>query len=302
MRRYLLLSLPLLAGGCANNQALRAEIASLRSDVGNLETAIAEQTPGPSGRVEDLHSRVAYRPVIAWADNFSARPPAERTIRFQQIRRHGQLAKDDWDCGIFGDGGWLVELNSGDASRGYVLIERLGLVPDANGITAQVPLAAKLETRLHWHFDPCIGGGFGGNVFVDTGVERVGAVARVSVGAIANGKLPYAIDVTAPPEINVTARVHLGPIGTLGIPFKMKNIARHISDGEIGLLFASEGELGQLPGGQTARYRLATTKPSVILDAQSIQVSSSIEAHVDPVQTAYSPEVFSDNGPDHSRK
>ena len=281
MRRHLLLALMLATGACADNRGLRAEIAALRTNIGVLETSITANTVEPSARTDGLHSRIAYRPLIAWSDAFSARPPGQRTISFQQIRRRGQLAKDDWDCGIFGDGGWLVELNSDDASKGSVVIERLQLIPDATGISAKVPIAVKVETRLHWHFDPCIGGGFGGNVFVDTGTERIATAARLGVAPIVDGKLPYSIDVTAPSAINVTARVHLGPIGTLGIPFRIDNIARRIDSGEIGLLFDNSGEIGPLPGGGTARYRLATLNPSVILDSRSIQVSTAIDAKIE---------------------
>lgn len=282
MRGAILLASTLLIAGCARNTELRAEIAALQGEVKVLESAIVETTPDAGAQTQGMHTRVAYRPVLAWADRFNARPAAERTIRFRQTARHGRLKKDDWDCGWFGDGGWYVELNSGTATRGDVLIQRFELVPGQNQLTARVPLAIDLETRIHWHFDPCVGGGFGGNIFVDIPTERVNAVARVSFKPVKDGKLPYSIDLTSPNNISVTARFHIGAIGTLGVPFRIDNIARHLSDGEIGLVFENNGEFGPLPNGQVVRYKLVTSNPSFQTDQVGLRFGTDIATTIDP--------------------
>lgn len=281
-RSTILLATALLASGCARNQQLRSEIAALKAEVGALETAITEATPEAGAQTQGLHTRVAYRPVMAWADRFNARPPGERTIRFRQTARHGRLASRFSNCWPFGRCGWLVEFNSGDATRGDVLIERFELAPGQDSLTARVPLAIDLETRLHWHVDPGPGGGFGGNIFVDIATERVNAAARINFRPVANGRLPYTIDLVSPNNITVTARFHIGDIGTLGIPFRIENMARRLTDGEISLVFESDGEFGPLPDGQVVRYRLVTSNPTFQTDETGLRFGTDVAATIDP--------------------
>lgn len=283
-RRLILLAIggSLALPACASTDGLRRDIVALRSESDRLGQEIQTHTATVGARQDDLYAKVAYRPLIAWSEAISARPQAERRITFRQTSVQGYIERRRTNCPWpLGDAGWYVEINSGNPTRGSVDIERFRLIPERDGLSLETPLKVRLETRFHWHLDVCVGGGFGGNVFVDA-QKSFDARARLQFLPVADGMLPYTVDLTAPDSLGITAEVHLGALGTMGIPFRVDNMARRLAEGELPLAYASTGQIGPLPSGQSFTYQLSLGNTTFTPGLEGVEVASDVDVAILP--------------------
>jgi hypothetical protein len=199
---------------------LQAEIATLDADV-------------------DAKSAEIVRPGVdaaAWLDKWAIEfvlgeiNATDRKFRFRSTRSSGRIAGDDWDCGWFGDGGWYIEPRGGGAARAGMNLGRFGYGWDAgHGERFSVDAALAAEVDVRYHFDPCIGGGFGWNGFV-AGVTLPPPTLKGLIGVSTDASGKYAIDIsgTSPKKIGVLMvaagspvpffywRFDSGVVGTLG--------------------------------------------------------------------------------------
>ncbi|MFD1613432.1 hypothetical protein ACFSCW_16650 [Sphingomonas tabacisoli] len=279
----LVLVLPCLAG-CATleKRALRADIAALERRIAANEASIEQSTGDLATNAQGARLRAAYRPIIGWGALLSARPADQKTVRFQSTSSTGYLYRDTKGCWPLPKGEWYAELMS-DTTKARVVVNRFDFLPVAGGLNMNSPLDLALETRVHWHIKPpCApGGGFGGNIFVD-GHETKPAVLGVRFLPVAEDKLPYELVVVSPPSLSITLQIHLGQFPTLGVPMEMKNLAKTISSGQIGLLFAKQGTFGPLPDGKIYKFELKTANPSFATDLQGLQLGTNIDVIIGP--------------------
>ena len=201
-------------------QQLKAEIAALDADVTAKSADIVR------------HNVDAAVWLDKWALEFALAEinATNRKFHFGSTRVSGKIASDDWDCGIFGDGGWYIEPRGNGAADAWMELGRFGYGWDAgNGerFAVDAGLAAKVDLR--YHFDPCIGGGFGW-AGVAAGVTVPPPTLKGLIGISTDTSAKFAIDIsgTSPKKIGVLMvvvglpipvwywRFDSGVVGTLG--------------------------------------------------------------------------------------
>lgn len=111
-------------------------------------------------------------------DDFNKLPSSLKTIYINSVEENGHLVKEIWKSDI-SDGGYYAELTDDNTIRGSVEIKELQYkwIPEV-GLGLNVDLKAKIKSDIHVHFDPYIGGGFGGQI------NLVGSAAQNIEGAI----------------------------------------------------------------------------------------------------------------------
>lgn len=269
-----------LLGGCvgARKAELQREIQALETRVDGARQRIVNETGDIGSSEAGMDMRMRYRPVAAWVDAFNARPAAERTLTYRQTS-NGKIAKDDWDCGIFGSGGWYVEFNSSTATDVDLRVDQIALETVDNRLALAVPLDFKLRSKLHGHFDPCVGGGKGWRPRFGADKDWTTRFA-LEFSPIHDGKLPYVLKLESPNKLWVTVDVHLGDIGTLGIPITATDLVRTLAAGEISLLADQGGAIGPLPDGSTRTYRITTSNPQFRTTPGGIVLSTDIATEI----------------------
>ena len=289
MRRdsLLIASLTLSLTACASTQetTLRHDIELIEGRIAKVEQSIEEKVGSIASDTNGIRTRVRFRPLVAWTEAYNARPGVEKTISFRQTGRNGRLAGDDYNCGLFGSGGWYVELNSSDATRADLLVNSFALYYGQNQLTLGAPLRLDAETRVHWHIDPCIGGGFGGNVYGD-GDASGRAFFRLELLPMVGDELRYRVRLVDPSHINVRVRAHIGQLGTKEFTFDMGGMAHLLTEGTLTLLVDQGGQIGPLPNGLTFTYRVKTSNPAVGIDELGFHASSNLELEIDPALKA----------------
>ena len=280
----LILFVILTAGGCqsAQEKTLRHHIDVIGQRVAVVEQAIEAKTPAISSATHGIATQVRFRPLLAWTERYNQRPPGEKTIRFRQTRRHGQIAEWSRDCWLAGSRSWYVEIDSSTATKADLLINNLNLYYEANAITLGAGFALDAETRLHWHIDAtCIGGGFGDRENVDADA-RGPAYFRLALLPMNGDDLPYRISLAPPTAIEGSVRVDLGVFGVKRFPFKFNAAGEVLSEGTLSLLVDQSGELGPLPNGQAFTYRVRTSNPVARIDGAGLGLTADLEMVVDP--------------------
>ncbi len=278
----LLAGASLSACSSVQEKRLQAEIGEVETRVAAAEAQIDQHTSAIGSDQAGIRARSSYRPVVAWSQSLSAAPPEQRSVRFRQTSTHGYITRrknnKPWPIP---DEEWYVEIDNSTATKSDLVIGRFDLEPAPNGLTLATPLDFRLESRIHAHWDPGPGGGIGTNIFID-GNKRSDALFRLVFLPIADGKLPYRIELVSPDSLKITITAHLGGIGNYGHPFELKNLARQLSEGTLNLLLEQAGELGPLPDGQVFTYRLRTGNPTFAADGAGIVIASDVTAEVFP--------------------
>lgn len=271
-----------ILGGCVSPReaVLRAEIAQIKQRVEGNQARIEAKTQTIGAEQNDILTQLHYRPLVAWLNLLNARPAPDRTITYRQTS-NGKIARADWDCGILGDGGYYVEFDTSTSTAADVALRNLVLVSTPGTLSLRIPLDTSIRSKLHGHLDPCLGGGKGWRPRVKED-KSFDAVFRLVFLPVADGKVPYIIELTSPQDLSVTAEVDLGDIGTLGIPFQMRNVAGEIGRGELSLLFDQEGTLGPLPDGTSRTYRVRTLSPSFSTDTAGLEFKSKVQIEILP--------------------
>jgi len=91
-------------------------------------------------------------------------PPSIRTVYVNSIEEKGHLAKEDW-VNYLGKGGYYAELTHKEAIRGTLVLKKIETRWEPKkGLSFDIDLKVKIKADVHVHFDPYIGGGFGGQI------------------------------------------------------------------------------------------------------------------------------------------
>jgi hypothetical protein len=278
-----------LIAGCttAKEQSLRSEISEISGRVEQAQARVEAQTPNIGSSVQGLETKISYAPITKWTQTFNARPAPERTVTFQQTS-NAKVAKDDWDCGLFGSGGYYVEFDTSTSTRANLEIRSLTLQAAAGAITLTAPMAFEIKTKMHGHLDPCVGGGKGWRPRAET-QKAWDTVLGLQFGSVVDGKVPYSLRLISPGELSITLQIDLGSIGTLGHPVKATGLARELMKGEFTLLFEREGTFGPLPDGQTRRYHLKTSNPTFSADGGGLSLGADVTAEILPAPVRMTP-------------
>lgn len=147
------------------NERIRSEIETLIDDNTKIH---------PESSVAWLNKRL----ISSTFDEINNLDNSLRTINVNSIKSEGHIAKSVWESDI-SDGGYYAELTSDDIVRGKIELESIHHKWVANkGLDLSINISAEVKSNLHVHFDPYIGGGFGGQI------NLIGSSNKSIVGSI----------------------------------------------------------------------------------------------------------------------
>jgi hypothetical protein len=273
----------LLLQGSARGESRR----DLERDIAALKAQIAQRRPVVEGlsqpwhRGTSLHFGFAAAPFVSLVQELNAFPEDQRTIHASVYEHGGQLW--GWDAGcVFGgnegrfvefkDPNYRVEANVrlSNFSAAWVPNQGLQFGMHASG---HVGIGT-----MHWHIDPCFGGGFGG----DAGPASCDAAAQLSsLSAMALGAdnvLRYnaAINLNS---IRYGCSISFGDIGDLQIP-QLVSFPTNVSfSGAMPLPISTSGVLASphpdLPLRKEYDMRLAG--PALRLTNEGVEVGTNVQ-------------------------
>jgi outer membrane murein-binding lipoprotein Lpp len=280
------LSATLLAG-CTSTGALRREIATIEQRVSTAEAEVTAQTQNLANLDRDIQTKLAYRPLIAWADAFSARPDSERTIRFQQTDRGGALHEKDhkcyWDSG---DWSWIkkdgerARIHEERSTRIAVEIKRFVVEPTATGLILRAPMEFDGKTQIEGNFRlRCTPATLSTNIGI-TGEARPNSVFRIAMAEQPGGAIGYKIALESPDRIGMEMRAHFQNWFRIGFTIPVENLARTLGEGQIDLLFQQSG-IVVMPDGTEREYTLANAQPRFASTVSGVELGTNVVLKVE---------------------
>lgn len=279
-----ILTLGVALSGCASQNGLRREIASLERQLGQTEAAAETSTApiGAPGKAVNLH--LGYQPIVNWAQAFSRKPADERTIEFQQTSRGGDLYSQDHKC-YLDWGGW----HRRDGKRAWVHearstqigleIRQLTVVPQADGLRIEAPMEIKGKTQIGANYRLACGPSVGTNIGVSAGATPE-TVFVLRMNKTEDGPITYEMALIAPSSIGLEMRAHFQWFD-VGFTIPVKNLAQTLGSGEFSMLLGQEGDV-QLPDGTRRHYRIKTLAPEFAVDQNGVRLASDIAIVFDP--------------------
>lgn len=280
-----ILALGIALSGCASYDGLRREIASRERQLGETEAGIETNTApiGAPGKAVNLH--LGYRPITDWAQAFSRKPAAERTINFQQTSRDGDLYSQDHKC-YLDWGGWhrrdgkRAWVHEARSTRIGLEIRQLTVVPQADGLRIEAPMAIDGKTQIGANYRPaCAPGSFGTNIGVSAEATPE-TVFVLRMNKTEDGPIKYTMALVAPSSIGLEMRAHFNWF-EVGFTIPVKNLAQTLGSGELSMLLGQEGDV-QLPDGTRRHYRIKTLAPEFVTDQNGVRLASDIAIVFDP--------------------
>lgn len=269
--------------GCATTSGLESEIAAIDGRVQKVEQDISTGTAEIGAPGKDVRAQISYRPIISWADAFSARTADDRTIRFRQTARDGDLYKREHECRFSfpnwhrhdGKRAWIHE---SDSTKVNIEIGRFAVEPTASGLDLRAALEVDGKTQVGANFRVACGPSVGGNIGASA-KARPAALMRVVIRNGDVGTPQYSLAVVSPDTVGLEMRAHFNWFD-VGFTIPIKNLARELAGGELNLLLSKEGKI-ILPGGEVRNYRLATADPTVATSIQGLSFSSDVTLIID---------------------
>lgn len=264
---------------CANSSDLRREIAAIEKRVQSVEGEIGAATTEIGAPGKDVRTQLAYRPMIAWAAAFSARPSDGRTIRFRQSSRDGDIYEAKHVC-KFENWSWIRKdgkrawIHEADSTKVDIEVGQFSVVPQDDGLVLRTRLELDAKTQVAANYRvACQGGSVGTNIGV-TAEANPDTVMRVQLNQ-PEGEMPhYRLAVVSPDTIGLEMRAHFQWF-RVGWTIPFKNVARDIAKGELNLLLAKEGQI-LMPDGSERKYRLSTVAPALVTSKAGITLGTDL--------------------------
>jgi len=280
----LTLSLAPLLGGCASTGGLEREIASIETRVQSVEREITEATADIGGAGKDIRARMRYRPLVSWAESFSARPGDQRTIEFRQTSRDGDVYEVEHECRFTIPGGWRRRdgkrawVHEANSTKVDLEIGRFAIDPTEQGLDLRTDLKIDGRTQVAGNYRVACGPSVGGNIGI-TATARPSILTRVTFIEGPDALPRYRIALVSPDRIGLEMRGHFQWF-TVGFTIPFEKLAREIAQSELNLLFAKDGEI-VLPDGPTRTYRLATIEPGVATSTEGMMFETDLVVEVE---------------------
>lgn len=168
--------------------------AELAAAVQNLREELEQQTAAFTGDPGTLNVWIAPTLVTSLANRLSEQGDEARRLTIQTIEREGRLAEAKWRDDLMGDGGAYAELVDGRSGLAIVQFGKPTVSWEANGMRLVMPADASMQAKIHFHFDPLIGGGMGtsaglegkgsGTVNISTQTTVISDVSGLKVAAM----------------------------------------------------------------------------------------------------------------------
>ena len=280
----------LVAGGlcvfalsaCASTSGLEQEIATIDARVTDVEKQITAGTSAIGGPGKDVRAQISYRPLISWANAFSARPADQSTIRFRQTARGGDLYNEAHECKLDWSGwhkhdgkrAWIDEATS---TKVDLEVGSFAITPTNSGLDLATKLVIDGKTQVAANYRPACLPSVGGNIGV-TAKAQPSALMQVQVGPGPNGSPHYRLAVVSPNSVGLEMRADFNWF-KIGWTIPFNGIARELASGDIDLMLAKEGTI-LLPDGQTKTYRVSTVDPSVATSTNGLSFQSDLQLEI----------------------
>lgn len=266
-----------LSSACSHNQALRSEIASIENRLASVEGEISEGTAEIGGAGKDIRTRLAYRPLQSWAQNFGT-----RTATFRQTSRSGDLMRQKRKCVVFGRKrpGYRVWIHEDKSTKVDFSVGPLAVIPNEDGLRFRSGFIVDARTQIaaagrH----PCVGG------WSPTG--SIGAQGHSSPNAEvalrltqADGLAPrYELALVAPNEVDVELRTGIKIPFVGDVSFRQTatfdDFPRRLASGDLDLIADDTLDV-EMPDGEIRTYRMITVDPTLRTDSSAITLESDI--------------------------
>ena len=229
--------------------------------------------------VNDAQARVflSLTPVANALAGLNSLPAASRTIVVQSTGRNGHFWSDgDW-CHSY------VELDASDSLRARAELSQLkASFREDGGIELGTHAAVRGKVQVKFQFkgkrvrvwpfgNVCPpGGGVGTSIGVEF-AKDLDLGLLLSFARSADGQaLAYSARFIRPAEVNVTAQIGLGQVGTIGHPMSFALPGAPIASGTVPLLLGRQGSL-RLPGvAQPRTYAFQLTPTAFSTTGQAV--------------------------------
>lgn len=285
------ISFPLLAAvvlitGCkavhmpGRGARLEREIDDISQRLSTMEAKIEARTEAIGALTDAVNTRLAYRPLQAWAHTFTTGPEDQRTITFQQTSSTGYIERVSRKCRWnFQRAGHYAEIDGPGATRSTLEIKRFVIDPTMNGFLFQAFLEIKMRTQIQGQYEPpCTGSSVGTTVGVSATAEPK-ATFRLQLDTSAINSLNYTLDLISPERIGLEFRVHLNGFGKIGFTVPVEGLASRLSAGTINLIVSQNGQI-LLPDGSAMPYQIATRTPRLTTDTLGIQLATEVDVQI----------------------
>lgn len=169
--------------------------AELAAAVQTLREEVRQQTEAFTGDPGTLSVWIAPALVTSLANRLSELSDEARRLTIQTIEREGRLTEEKWRDDLMGDGGAYAELVDGRSGLATVQLGKPTVSWEADGMRLVMPADATMNAKIHFHFDPLIGGGMGTSVQLEgKGAGTVNISTQTSVISDASGLKVAAVD------------------------------------------------------------------------------------------------------------
>jgi hypothetical protein len=185
------------------------DLETLRSAVAKLH----DPQPSPAG---DAGFFLHNRGLVDLVGQISRLSEDQRTIYAKSVETKGRLYDTKWRDNVLGEGGIYIEAKGKDFTEISAAIAPPSVAwAPAKGVTLKSSATVHATAKLHWHFDPLVGGGFGNDVSIGGGgsvpVEGNVRVEMAEVGGESMALLvPTLICTNAPIEMKASGEIKLG--------------------------------------------------------------------------------------------
>jgi hypothetical protein len=276
------LALGVIQGGCATHDGLRREIASLEQRLGETEAGVETATTSIGAPGKAVNVQLGYRPIVAWANTFSERPADQRTIRFRQSQRDGDLYSVKHEC--YWDWGWhrrdgkRAWVHESGSTKIDVEMRKLTVVPHDSGLRLEAPMAIDGKTQVGFNYRPACLPSVGGNIGV-TAKATPEAVFELRLKSTDDGGIKYDMVLVSPSSIGLEMRADFNYF-RVGFTIPVKSLAQTLGSGDVSMLLGKEGEV-VFPDGTRRPYRIKTMAPEFSSDKNGLRLSSNIAIEFD---------------------
>lgn len=278
IKTILVVSTAIFSAGCSHNQALRGESASIETRLASVESEISEGTVQIGGEGKDIRTRLAYRPLQSWAENFGT-----RTAAFRQTSRSGDLARQKKKCIIFGEKrpAYRVWIHEDESTKVDFSMGPLSIIPDQDVLRFRSGFVVNARSQIAAAGRRACIGGWSPTVSVGIqGHSRPNAEVALRL-THADGLAPrYELALVAPDEVDVELRTgfKVPYVGDISVrrTATFGGFPKKLASGEIDMI-ADDTLNVVMPGGEIRTYRIATVDPTLRTDGSAITLESDVE-------------------------
>lgn len=259
----------------------------LERDIARLEEEIAQRRPAvenlsrPWHRSTSLHFGFAAAPLVSLIQELNTLPEEQRTIRMSVFDHGGQLWGWDAGCIFGGNEGRFIEFkDSNFRVEAHVRLSGFNAewVPN-QGFRFGLDGAGHLGIgTLHWHIDPCVGGGFGGDAGPATCVAsaRLSSLSAMALGADNVLRYNSAINLN---DLRYNCAVSFGSLGDFRISQLISSPSNVSFSGALPLPVDTSGALvspdSRLP--LRKEYDLRLAGPALRLTGEGVEVGTNVQ-------------------------